>query len=80
MLSTGTTIGGGCLSFTVWNLADVYATIAFYHKHESEVKLTCNSDGSNRRGIRAMNQTKFDPQGLQNPPALARRTVTEPCC
>ena len=60
------------------NLADVYATIAFYLKHESEVEAYLQQRRQQSQEIRAMNQAKFDPQGLRDR-LLARRTVQEPC-
>lgn len=56
------------------NLADVYATIAFYLKHESEVEAYLQQRRQKSQEIRAMNQVKFDPQGLRDR-LLARRTV-----
>ncbi len=60
------------------NLGDVYATIAFYLKHESEVEAYLQQRRQQSQEIRAMNQAKFDPQGLRDR-LLARRTVQEPC-
>ena len=60
------------------NLADVYATIAFYLKHESEVAAYLQQRRQQSQEIRAMNQAKFDPQGLRDR-LLARRTTQEPC-
>ena len=60
------------------NLADVYATIAFYLKHESEVEAYLQQRRQQSQEIRAMNQAKFDPQGLRDR-LLARRTAQEPC-
>ena len=60
------------------NLADVYATIAFYLNHESEVEAYLQQRRQQSQEIRAMNQAKFDPQGLRDR-LLARRTAQEPC-
>ena len=60
------------------NLADVYATIAFYLKHESEVESYLQQRRQQSQEIRAMNQAKFDPQGLRDR-LLARRIAQEPC-
>ena len=59
------------------NLADVYATIAFYLKHES-VEAYLQQRRQQSQEIRAMNQAKFDPQGLRDR-LLTRRTAQEPC-
>jgi len=48
------------------NLADVYATIAFYLKHQSEVEAYLRQRRQQAQEIRAMNQAKFDPQGLRD--------------
>jgi uncharacterized protein (DUF433 family) len=60
------------------NLADVYATIAFYLKHESEVEAYLQQRRQQSQEIRTMNQAKFDPQGLRDR-LLARRTAQESC-
>ncbi len=48
------------------NLADVYATIAFYLKHQSEVEAYLQQRRQQAQEIRAMNQVRFDPQGLRD--------------
>lgn len=48
------------------NLADVYATIAFYLKHQSEVEAYLQQRRQQAQEIRAMNQARFDPQGLRD--------------
>jgi uncharacterized protein (DUF433 family) len=48
------------------NLADIYATIAFYLKHQSEIEVYLRQRRQQAQEIRAMNQAKFDPQGLRN--------------
>ncbi|MCU0527770.1 MAG: DUF433 domain-containing protein [Elainella sp. Prado103] len=60
------------------NLADVYATIAFYLKHQSEVEAYLQQRRQQAQEIRVMNQTRFDPQGLRDR-LLARRTEQEAC-
>ncbi len=45
------------------NLADVYATIAFYLKHQSEVDAYLQQRRQQAQAIREMNQARFDPQG-----------------
>ncbi|MGB3263865.1 MAG: DUF433 domain-containing protein, partial [Microcoleus sp.] len=60
------------------NLADVYATIAFYLNHESEVEAYLQQRRQQSQEIRVMNQAKFDPQGDRDR-LLARRTPQEPC-
>lgn len=48
------------------NLADVYATIAFYLKHQSEVEVYLQQRQQRSQEIREMNQARFDPQGLRD--------------
>ncbi len=60
------------------NLADVYATIAFYLKHQSEVEAYLQQRRQQAQEIRAMNQGKFDPQGLRDR-LLARKAEQEAC-
>ncbi|GAP98538.1 hypothetical protein NIES2104_50930 [Leptolyngbya sp. NIES-2104] len=60
------------------NLADVYATIAFYLKHQSEVESYLQQRQQKSQEIREMNQARFDSQGLRNR-LLARRTEQEAC-
>jgi uncharacterized protein (DUF433 family) len=60
------------------NLADVYATIAFYLKHQPEVDAYRQQRREQSQEIRAMNQARFDPQGLRDR-LLARRTQPEAC-
>jgi uncharacterized protein (DUF433 family) len=48
------------------SLADVYATIAFYLKHQSEVEAYLQQRRQQAQEIRAMNQARFDPQGLRD--------------
>lgn len=60
------------------NLADVYATIAFYLKHQSEVEAYLQQRRQRSQEIREMNQARFDPQGLRDR-LLARRNEQEVC-
>lgn len=60
------------------NLADVYATIAFYLKHQQEVEAYLQQRRQRSQEIREMNQARFDPQGLRDR-LLARRTEQEAC-
>jgi hypothetical protein len=60
------------------NLADVYATIAFYLNHQSEVEAYLQQRRQQAQEIRAMNQARFDPQGLRDR-LLARKTEQEAC-
>lgn len=59
-------------------LADVYATIAFYLNHQSEVEAYLQQRRQQAQEIREMNQVRFDPQGLRDR-LLARRTEQEAC-
>jgi uncharacterized protein (DUF433 family) len=43
------------------NLADVYATIAFYLKHQSEVEAYVQQRQQQAQKIRVINQGRFDP-------------------
>lgn len=58
------------------NLADVYATIAFYLKHQSEVEAYLQQRQQRSQEIREMNQARFDSQGLRDR-LLARKTEQE---
>jgi uncharacterized protein (DUF433 family) len=60
------------------NLADVYATIAFYLNHESEVEAYLQQRQQQSQEIRTMNQARFDPQGLRDR-LLARRAEQGAC-
>ncbi|BAZ06157.1 DUF433 domain-containing protein [Calothrix sp. NIES-3974] len=62
-------------------LADVYATIAFYLNHQSEVEEVeayLQQRRQQAQEIREMNQVRFDPQGLRDH-LLARRKEQEAC-
>ena len=56
------------------NLADIYATIAFYLNHQSEVDAYLQQRRQQSQDIWAVNQAKFDQQGLRDR-LLARRTA-----
>lgn len=60
------------------NLADIYATIAFYLKHQSEVEAYLQQRRQQAQEIREMNQARFDPQGLRDR-LLARKAEQEAC-
>lgn len=60
------------------NLADVYATIAFYLNHQPEVEVYLQQRKQQSQEIRAVNQARFDPQGLRDR-LLARKTAQEAC-
>ena len=60
------------------NLADVYATIAFYPNHQLEVEAYLQQRRRRSQEIRETNQARFDPQGLRDR-LLARRTEREAC-
>jgi uncharacterized protein (DUF433 family) len=60
------------------NLADVYATIAFYLKRQSEVEAYLQQRQQQAQEIRAMNQARFDLQGLRDR-LLARRAEQGAC-
>ena len=58
------------------NLADVYATIAFYLKHQSEVESYLQQRQQQAQEIRVINQARFDPQGLRDR-LLARKAARQ---
>ncbi|MEH1832106.1 MAG: DUF433 domain-containing protein [Nostoc sp.] len=60
------------------NLADVYATIAFYLNHQPEVEAYLQQRRQQSQEIRVINQANFDPQGLRDR-LLARKTAQEAC-
>ncbi len=59
-------------------LGDVYATIAFYLNHQPEVETYLKQRRQQSEEIRAMNQARFDPQGLRDR-LLARKAEQEVC-
>jgi len=59
-------------------LADVYATVAFYLNHQQEVETYLQQRQQQAQEIRKMNEGKFDPQGLRDR-LLARKTEREVC-
>ncbi|BBD65764.1 hypothetical protein NIES4072_05570 [Nostoc commune NIES-4072] len=60
------------------NLADIYATIAFYLNHQPEVEAYLQQRQQQSLEIRAINQGNFDPQGLRDR-LLARKAAQEAC-
>jgi hypothetical protein len=60
------------------NLAEVYATIAFHLRHQPEVEIYLQQRQQRSQEVRAMNQAKFDPQGLRDR-LLARKREQEAC-
>lgn len=59
-------------------LADVYATIAFYLNHQPEVEAYLQQRSQQAQQIRELNQARFDPQALRER-LLARRSAPEAC-
>jgi hypothetical protein len=59
-------------------LADVYATIAFYLKHQQEVETYLQRRQQQAQEVRRMNEARFDPQGLRDR-LLARKAEQEVC-
>ncbi|MDJ0676083.1 MAG: DUF433 domain-containing protein [Calothrix sp. MO_167.B42] len=78
VFNQGTTAEEIVYRYPSLNLADVYATIAFYLKHQSEVEAYLQQRRQQSQEIRAMNQTKFNPQDLHNR-LLARKSEQEAC-
>ena len=60
------------------NLADVYATVAFYLNHQTDVEIYIQQRRQQSQEIRVMNQMRFDPQGLRDR-LLARKTQHVAC-
>ena len=58
------------------NLADVYATIAFYLNHQSEVESYLQQRQQQAQKIPVINQGRFDPQGLRDR-LLARKAAQQ---
>jgi uncharacterized protein (DUF433 family) len=58
------------------NLADVYAAIAFYLKHQAKVEAYLQQRRQRSQEVREMNQARFDPQGLRDR-LLAHKTEQE---
>jgi len=59
-------------------LADVYATVAFYLNHQQEVETYLQQRQQQSQEIRRMNEARFDPQGLRDR-LLARQAQREVC-
>jgi len=59
-------------------LADVYATIAFYLKHQQEVEAYLQQRQQQAQAIRKMNQSRFDSQGWRDR-LLNRKAEQEKC-
>jgi uncharacterized protein (DUF433 family) len=78
VFNQGTTAEEIVYRYPSLNLADVYATIAFYLRHQSEVKSYLQQRRQQAQEIRAMNQSRFDPQGLRDR-LLARSCEQESC-
>jgi uncharacterized protein (DUF433 family) len=78
IFSQGTTAEEIVYRYPSLNLADVYATIAFYLNHQSEVEDYLQQRQQQSQEIREMNQAKFDPQGLRDR-LLARKIAQEAC-
>ncbi len=78
VFNQGTTAEEIVYRYPSLKLADVYATIAFYLRHPSEVEIYLQQRGQHAQEIRAMNQARFDPQGLRDR-LLARRRQQQAC-
>ncbi|MBF2027348.1 MAG: DUF433 domain-containing protein [Oscillatoriales cyanobacterium C42_A2020_001] len=59
-------------------LAEVYATIAFYLSHQSEVETYLQQRQQQSEDVRIVNQARFDSQGLRDR-LLARKAPQEAC-
>jgi hypothetical protein len=58
------------------NLADVYAVIAYYLQHRSEVEAYLQQRQAQEDEARRQNEARFDPQGIRER-LLARRAEQE---
>jgi uncharacterized protein (DUF433 family) len=74
----GTTAEEIAHRYPVLHLADIYATIAFYLKHQQEVEQYLKERQKQAQAIRSTNQANFDPQGLRDR-LLARNLDQEAC-
>ncbi|NJL40550.1 MAG: DUF433 domain-containing protein [Leptolyngbyaceae cyanobacterium SM1_4_3] len=59
-------------------LADIYAAIAFYLNHQEEVEVYLQQRRQQSKEVRAMNQARFDQQGLRDR-LLARKAEQQGC-
>lgn len=78
VFNQGTTAEEIVYRYPSLNLADVYATIAFYLNHQPEVEVYLQQRQQQSQETRAVNQARFDPQGLRDR-LLARKIVQEAC-
>lgn len=54
-------------------LADVYAVVTHYLRHPAEIETYLRTHEAEEEGVRAANETRFDPVGVRER-LLARRT------
>lgn len=73
IFNQGTTAEEIVYRYPSLKLADVYATIAFYLKHQSEVETYLEQRQQQAQDVRRMNEARFDPQSLRAR-LLARKT------
>lgn len=78
VFNQGTTAEEIVYRYPSLNLADVYATVAFYLNHQSDVEAYLQRRQQQSKEIRIENQRKFDPQGLRDR-LLARKAQREAC-
>lgn len=52
--------------YPVLRLADVYATIAFYLKHQQMVESYLAERQTQSASVRKMNETRLDPKGIRD--------------
>jgi uncharacterized protein (DUF433 family) len=64
------------LQYPSLNLADVYAVIAYYLQHRSEVEAYLQQRRAQADEVRRQNEARFDPQGIRER-LLARRAEQE---
>jgi uncharacterized protein (DUF433 family) len=73
VFNQGTTAEEIVYRYPSLTLADVYATIAFYLKHQSEVETYLEQRQQQAQDVRRMNEARFKPQALRAR-LLARKT------
>jgi uncharacterized protein (DUF433 family) len=66
VFNQGTTAEEIVYRYPLLTLGGVYATIAFYLRHQQEVETYLKQRQQQAQEVRQMNEARFDPQGLCN--------------
>ncbi len=74
----GTTAEEIVYRYPALKLADVYATIAFYLKHQDMVEKYLKERQDQAQAVRKLNETRLDPHGIRDR-LLARKHEQEAC-